>query len=149
MSATGSGLTNIAPTGNTGLGILDTYGPTGTIPTDYMGYSNMMPPQYGYANLYPMGSSGYPTANVFPTPLYQTAGGALAASTGPPTTPPELTSRSRERGGGGTGSSQESSATSQEHSAQVASPPPATSIQALTQQVWACRMSELAIAASH
>lgn len=108
LGAAGSGLTNIAPTaGGAGLGILDTYGPTGSIPTDYMGYTNMLPPQYGYANLYPMGS-GYPTANVFPAPMYPTGpgvNGVLAASTGPPTTPPELTSRSRERAGG-TGSSQ-------------------------------------------
>ncbi|KAI6219193.1 hypothetical protein M3Y99_01669500 [Aphelenchoides fujianensis] len=126
----GGGLTNIAGTGgNLGYG-MENYGPTGAMPADYLGMGTMgmtpmpAPTPYGYSGVnYPMAPSVYPP-NVMPQ-IYQ----PVTAATGPPTTPPELSSKSREK------SSQESSATSHEHLQASQSPPPATSIQALTQQI--------------
>jgi cytoskeletal protein RodZ len=80
------------------------------------------PAPYGYSGMqYPMGGQVYPQ-NVMPA-IYQ----GVTPTIGQSTVPPEVqASKSREK------SSQESSATSREH---IQSPPPATSIQALTQQV--------------
>lgn len=119
------GLTNLAPMTN-GMGIMDGFGPTGSIPTEYMGMNAMNtmqgPNPYGYSGMqYPINTPMYPQ-NIIPT-IYS----SVTPSMGQSTTPPEVqTSKSREK------SSQESSATSHEH---IQSPPPATSIQALTQQV--------------
>lgn len=99
---------------------MDGYGPTGSMPAEYMGMSTM---PYGYAGLgmqYPMSTQVYPQT-IMPA-IYQ---GVTSPGQIHPTVSPEM-SRSREK------SSQESSATSREH---IQSPPPATSIQALTQQV--------------
>jgi hypothetical protein len=124
-SGYGSGsLTNLAPNTNT-MGIMDGYGPTGTMPAEYMGMSGMpAPTPYGYNGMqYPMTTQIYPQ-NIIPA-IYQ--GVTTPSNTGQATVSPELAaSKSREK------SSQESSATSREH---IQSPPPATSIQALTQQV--------------
>jgi hypothetical protein len=81
------------------------------------------PTPYGnYGMQYPMTTQIYPQ-NMIPA-IYQ---GVTPAGTGQSTISPEVAgSKSREK------SSQESSATSREH---IQSPPPATSIQALTQQV--------------
>jgi hypothetical protein len=105
------------------MGIIDGYGPTGSIPAEYMGMGGMQgPTPYGYSGMqYPMNTPMYPQ-NIITT-LYP----GVTPSMGQSTIPPEVqTSKSREK------SSQESSATSHEH---IQSPPPATSIQALTQQV--------------
>lgn len=116
-----SALTNLAPSTNS-MGIMDSYGPTGSLPAEYMGMGSIpTPTPYGYSGMqYPMGTI-YPQ-NVMPT-IYQT----VTPSTAQATISPEIqASKSREK------SSQESSANSHEH---IQSPPPATSIQALTQQV--------------
>lgn len=123
-SGYGSGtLTNLAPSTNT-MGILDGYGPTGAMPAEYMGMGAMpAPTPYGYSGMqYPMTTQIYPQ-NIIPT-IYQ----GVTPSGTQPTVSPELAaaSKSKEKW------SQESSATSREH---IQSPPPATSIQALTQQV--------------
>lgn len=122
MSAGYGALTNLAPTTNA-MGIMDGYGPTGSIPAEYLGMGAMQAPNpYGYSGVqYPMNTQIYPQ-NIIPT-VYQGVTPAMGQST---ISPEAQTSKSREK------SSQESSATSREH---IQSPPAATSIQALTQQV--------------